>query len=110
MKLMATRRLRYNLQSLQPGDEFEAKPRDAMILKAAKKAVDAPPEPAPVRKPPPPEPLPEPSEPLEPPQLADVPVAAERPGSSQEPIAATGAPRRRRTYRRRDMNADADEG
>lgn len=42
MKLIATKPLLYAGQSLNVGDEFEASEKDAKLLKAIRKAEDAP--------------------------------------------------------------------
>ena len=46
MKLIASKPLLYAGQSLNVGDEFEASEKDAKILKAIRKAEDAPVAPA----------------------------------------------------------------
>lgn len=46
--LVATREVRYAAKQYRLGDKFEASEKDARILKAIKKAKDAPPTPAPV--------------------------------------------------------------
>lgn len=54
MKLIALKPLRYAGKSLLSGDEFEASAKDAKLLKAIRKAADAPvkePEPEPDKKP-----------------------------------------------------------
>lgn len=41
-KLQATTELRYAGKTVRPGDQFDASEKDAKILKAIRKAIDAP--------------------------------------------------------------------
>lgn len=47
MRLSATRELRYGGKTFASGEQFDASLAHAKLLKAARKATDAPPEPAP---------------------------------------------------------------
>lgn len=60
VKLVATRQMMYATRRLVAGQPFEASPRDAKILKALKRAVDAPAEEPPKPQAPPPPSPPEP--------------------------------------------------
>ncbi len=118
--LVATREMRYAAKQYNRGDQFEASDKDARILKAIKKATDAPEE----KAPPPRAPLPRATAPTPPPgptlnatPVARVPEAAapkaEPPppvvtSSTSEPVkvVSESAPASLTTkYKRRDLSA-----
>ena len=103
MKMIALKTLRYGTRSLRAGDEFDASPRDAKLLKVIGKAELPPPTPAPKLRP-------VRAKPAEP--AATVPAEDTPPLFDPAPAEAAPAspdsepPASKRAYTRRDLRAE----
>ena len=103
MNLIVTcRELRYAGETYLRGARFEASDKDAKLLKAVKKAADAPADPVPMRE----AASVRPAQPVaELPAEPDAPEASE-PEQAEVPEAEGAETMPRRAYRRRDLKAE----